>query len=266
MLKNRCSGLLIPATLLAVFLLIQSAARAQESYEIQVYASPTMEKNSSMVELHSNISPMGPKNENAFSHPLHETLEITTGISNNFEIGVYLFNRFANGRLMCTGSHIRPRLTVPDSWKWKLGVSLSLEAGFIKDPLTNIVDWAYEIRPIFDKTLGKHYISFNPAIDGSFTSHEVSFSPNIKYSFTVNSTYALGIEYYGAVGKPFSWDPYDQQTHQFYAVTDLSLDPKYEISFGIGLGITASSDQCNIKLILGRHINWKKNNAAIKNK
>jgi hypothetical protein len=241
-----------------LLLLTSLVTRAQESYEISVYASPTMERNTTMFELHSNVSPSGPVNSTGFMHPLHETLEITTGITNDFEIGVYFFNRFNNGKFDYIGSHIRPRFTVPVSWNWKLGASLSLELGFMKDPGSGMTDWAYEIRPILDKPVGKHYFSFNPTFDGSFTLHEVSFSPNIKYAFAVNSKYALGIEYYGVVGDPFKWDKFDQQTHQVYAVTDLSIDPKYEINFGIGFGVTESSDVCNIKLILGRHIAWGK--------
>lgn len=233
-------------------------AAAQEAYEIQVYSSPTMTRNATMFELHSNISPSGPKNKVGLSHPLHETLEITTGITDNFELGFYLFDRTDNGTFKYIGSHIRPRITVPSSWNWNVGASMSLEAGFVKDPVTNFTDWDYEIRPIIDKTIKKHYISFNPSFEGSFTLKEIEFSPNIKYSYAVTAACSLGFEYYGAVGNPFRWDKHDLQTHQVYAVTDLFVDPRYEIIFGIGHGFTRSSDIWNIKLILGRRANWNK--------
>lgn len=243
----------------AFFLFTFNQLIAQESYEIQVYSSPTTQKNTTIFELHSNISPKGPPNVNDFSHPIHETLEITTGLTNNFELGFYLFNRINNGTFQYTGSHIRPRITAPSSWKWYFGTSLSIETGFNKEPITNLYDWGYEIRPIFDKTIGKNYLSLNPTIDGSFTTNEVSFSPNIKYSYAVNPKYSVGIEYYGVTGKPFNWDRYDIQTHQFFLVTDLYFDTKHEIEFGIGRGATQSSDVWNIKLILGQRISWKKN-------
>ena len=245
--------------ILTFFIIVSNTTYAQETYEVQVYSSPTMAKKTTIFELHSNISPTGPKNETEFTHPLHETLEITTGITNNFELGFYLFNRIDNGIFNYSGSHIRPRITVPSSWKWFMGTSLSVEGGYVKDITTNKYDADYEIRPIFDKTIGKNYLSINPTIDGSFTTKEISFSPNVKYSYMVNPKYSLGIEYYGSTGNPFRWDSYDLQTHQFYLVTDLYLDTKHEFEFGIGRGTTLSSDVWNIKLILGQRVNWAKN-------
>ncbi len=233
--------------------------KAQETYEVQVYSSPTTLKNTTIFELHSNISPTGPKNETNFNHPIHETMEITTGITDNFELGFYLFDRINEGTINYMGSHIRPRITVPTSWNWYFGTSLSLEGGFIKNPITNVYDADYEIRPIFDKTIGKNYFSLNPTLDGSFNTNEVSFSPNIKYAYGVNAKYSLGLEYYGSTGNPFKWDKYDVQTHQFYLVTDLYLDKKHEFEFGIGHGTTISSDVWNVKLILGQRVSWKKN-------
>jgi len=254
--------ILRPLKLLPYFLLVMLLSneiiQAQETFEVQVYSSPTMTKNTTIFELHSNISPTGPRNQDDFTHPLHETLEITTGITNNFELGFYLFNRWNQGCFQYSGSHLRPRITVPTSWHWKIGVSLSVEGGFVKDPTTNRYESDYEIRPIFDKTFGKNYISLNPTVDGSITNKETSFSPNVKYSYTVTPKYALGLEYYGATGNPFRWDNFDIQTHQFYLVTDLFFDKTHEFEFGIGRGTTASSDVWNIKLILGQRVAWKK--------
>ena len=231
--------------------------KAQECYEIQVYASEITEKNTGMIELHSNISPKGPNNVSDFSHPVHETVEFTAGVANNFEIGFYLFNRINNGKSEYIGSHIRPRITAPESWGLKWGASLSFEAGFVKDPASDKTSWDYEIRPIIDRTIGKNYLSINPTFDGVFNTSEFSFSPNIKYTYKLHKLYSIGVEYYGVLGKPFSWDKKEIQTHQLYLVTDLELSPDYEINFGIGHGITQSSDQWNIKLILGRRVEFK---------
>ena len=241
-----------------------STLSAQESYEIQVYASEITPKNTTLIELHSNVSPQGPDNVSKFSSPLHETMEITTGLGNNFEIGMYLFNRLNNGVTQNTGSHIRPRYTVPSSLKWNWGVSISVEAGFIKDPFTDKTIWDYEIRPIFDKTMGKHYIAFNPTFDGSFSENEFSFSPNLKYGYKLSEKYTVGIEYYGVMGNPFKFYSANVQTHQFYLVSDIDLNPNYEINIGVGHGITQSSDQWNIKLILGRKIVCRNKNITTK--
>ncbi len=245
--------------IILLFCLISAITiKAQENYEVQVYSSPTTPENTIVFELHSNISPTGPKNEINFTNPLHETLEITAGITDNFEVGFYLFNRINSGTYNYMGSHIRPRITIPTSWNWFFGTSLSVESGLVKDPFTNKYDADFEIRPIFDKTIGKNYFSINPTFDGSFKTKEISFSPNLKYSYAVNPKYSLGIEYYGVTGNPFNWEKQDLQTHQFYLVTDLFLDDKHEFEFGVGHGTTLSSDVWNIKLILGQHMSFNK--------
>jgi hypothetical protein len=94
-------------------------AAAQDNYEIQVYSSPTQTKVTTMFELHSNytfdsqqnvIDGVCPGN-----HALHETLEITQGIAENFEIGFYFFTNYTNGYgYRYVGSHIRPRVSIPE--------------------------------------------------------------------------------------------------------------------------------------------------------
>jgi hypothetical protein len=49
-----------------------------------------------------------------------------------------------------------------------------------------------------------------------------------------------------------------EQSHALFAVADLYVDPKWEINFGPGWGLTKATDGLVFKLILGRHVNWKK--------
>src|ERR1700759_3096862 len=69
--------------------------RGQDNYEIQVYASPTVGKDTTMVELHSNYSFIGNgAGEGVIStnHMDRETIEITHGFTPWFEVGFYIFN------------------------------------------------------------------------------------------------------------------------------------------------------------------------------
>src|SRR5258707_3735060 len=145
---------------------------AQENYEIQVHGSQTVTKGNTMVELHSNFTFDGSKayadGVQPTNHVFHETIEITHGWNSWFETGFYFFNHIGNdNRTTYVGSHIRPRVMVPASWKWPVGVSLSLEAGYQKRDYSED-DWTLEIRPIVDKQLGKLYLSLNPTFDKSF--------------------------------------------------------------------------------------------------
>ena len=96
---------------------------AQGNYEIQVYGSETVEKDNTMVELHSNYTINGSNTaangELPTNHVVHETIEITHGWTPWFETGFYFFNSIGSGgRTAHVGSHIRPRVAAPQSWNW----------------------------------------------------------------------------------------------------------------------------------------------------
>jgi hypothetical protein len=234
--------------------------KAQDNYEIQVYGSETVEKGHTMLELHSNFTFDGSKTIAdgvlPTNHVFHETVEITHGWTPWFETGFYFFNTIGNdGRTAYVGSHIRPRVAVPESWKWAVGVSVSLEFGFQKaqyDANTS----SLEIRPIVDKKWGSWYVSVNPTLDQSFKGPDqhlgLIFSPNIKGSYDVSKVVALGLEYYGNTGPFFNYYPIRQQEHQIFIATDLNFSPDWEFNAGYGFGLTGVTDRSIFKVILGR--------------
>ncbi len=150
--------------------------QAQGSYEIQVYGSELVAPGATMFELHSNFTFEGSKTvvngQYPTEHQLHETLEITHGFSDWFELGFYVFTS-ADSRVgwQWVGDHIRPRVAIPESWKWPVGVSLSTEIGYqraVYSPDT----WTIEIRPIVDKTIGRAVSMFQSDHPiGRFTDH-----------------------------------------------------------------------------------------------
>ncbi len=248
--------------LLLSFLLILAVtiAKAQDNYEIQVYGAETVEKGRTMLELHSNYTLEGSKTvidgQLPTNNVFHETIEITHGWTPWFETGFYFFNTIGNdGRSAYVGSHIRPRVAAPESWKWPVGVSLSAEFGFQKAAYSANTA-TLEIRPIIDKKWGKWYVSFNPTLDQSFAGPDANrgliFSPNLKESYDVSKVVALGLEYYGSTGPFFHYDPIQQQQHQLFAATDLNFNPDWEFNAGFGLGLTSSTDRAIFKIIIGR--------------
>ena len=127
----------------------------QDNYEIQVYGSDTVAPGHTMVELHSNFTFEGFKTGDhgvlPDQHQLHETVEITQGWTSWFETGFYIFTSYGpNQGYKWVGNHIRPRVRVPDSWHWPVGVSLSTEVGYVR-PIFSADTWTSEIRPIVDK-------------------------------------------------------------------------------------------------------------------
>ncbi|MES2005780.1 MAG: hypothetical protein V4450_14775 [Bacteroidota bacterium] len=239
---------------------------AQENYEIQVYSSPTMTKGQTIFELHSNYTLQGGKDivkgVLPSYHSVHETLEITHGITNNFELGFYLFTNYTPQHgWKVIGTHIRPRIAAPDSWKLPVGLSLSAEIGW-QNKEYSAETFNMELRPIIDKTFGKFYLSFNPTMGITFSGVDKpsapAFAPNVKASYAVSPKISLGTEYYGDLGPLNQFEKLPEQNHALFFVADLYLDPKWEINFGPGFGLTEATDGLVMKLILGRRIDWKR--------
>src|ERR1700691_2086381 len=239
-------------------------ACAQGNYEIQVYGADTIEPKSTMVELHSNFTPDGQKYQidgvYPTNHQQHETLEITQGLTSWSEVGFYVFTSWQNGHgVQWVGDHIGPRVLVPDSWHWPVGVSLSPEVGYqraVYSPDT----WTWEIRPIIDKYLGRWYMAFNPALERTWHGPDVAqglgFSPGVKVSYDLTRVVSGGIEYYADYGRLGTFDSLHNQQQQIFVVTDLNTSPKWEINIGVGVGPTASTDHLIVKGILGRRFDW----------
>lgn len=249
-----------------VFVLCSAAipATAQDNYEIQVYDAETVVPGHTMVELHSNFTIDGSKQMSnglePTNHAWHETIEITRGFTPWFETGFYIFTSLRSGQGWdWVGDHIRPRVRVPESWQWPVDVSLSTEFGYQRRRFSQDT-WTIEIRPIIDKKQGRWYWSFNPTLDRSFhgpsVSRGVEFSPNLKVSYDVTPKVAAGFEYYGALGPITGFDPVRDQQQQFFPTIDLNLAPQLEVNFGLGVGMTRSTDHLIAKLILGYRFNF----------
>jgi hypothetical protein len=242
------------------------SGHAQGNYEIQVYGADTVAPKSLMVELHSNYTIDGQHNTingvYPTNHQEHETIELTEGINNWSEVGFYIFTSEQSGHgVQWVGDHIRPRVRVPDSWHWPVGVSLSTEIGYqraVYSPDT----WTWEIRPIVDKYLGRWYLAFNPALERTWHGPDVSqglgFSPGVKVSYDFSKQISGGVEYYADYGRLGSFYDLHNQQQQIFLVTDLNVSPKWEINIGVGVGPTAGTDHLIVKGILGRHFNWRK--------
>lgn len=266
--KHR-ANLPLASLLLLLAALCPHPAAAQGNYEIQIYGSETVPAKNTMVEVHSNFTPIGQKNvvDGVYptNHQQHETLEITQGLNDWSEVGFYVFTSLQNGHgYQWVGDHIRPRVRVPPSWHWPVGASLSTEIGYqraVYSPDT----WTWEIRPIVDKTLGRWYFAFNPALGRTWHGPDVkkglAFTPGVKVGYDFTKKINAGVEYYadyGRFGALGGFDGLHDQQQQIFVVTDLNLSPKWEFNFGVGLGPTAATDHLIVKAIVGRRFSWGK--------
>ncbi len=240
------------------------AALAQGNYEIQVYGADTVRPRTTMFELHSNFTAQGQKDYvdgvAPTHHAVHETVEITQGITSWSEVGFYVFTSIKpDAGFDWVGDHIRPRVRAPDSWHWPVGVSLSQEIGYQR-PRFSPDTWTWEIRPIVDKQMGRLYWAINPALERTLHGpgiHEgMDFAPGVKVGWDFTKVVSAGVEYYADYGNIADILPLHEQQQQIFLVSDLNVSPKWEINFGAGIGPTAATDRWLIKGILGRRFDW----------
>jgi hypothetical protein len=250
---------LVPLAALLVALAPVRPLHAQDNYEIQVYPSELVAPGNTMVELHSNFTVDGRAVEadglRPTRHALHETLEITHGFAPWLEVGFYIFTseRNADG-WSWVGDHVRPRVAVPSSWHWPVGVSVSTEFGYQRRPFSTDT-WNWEIRPIIDKQLGRWYWSVNPALElavkGENAGHGWSFSPSALLSYDLTRQVTAALEYYGSLGPVSGFASGPEQQQQLFGAVDLNVSPKWEINLAVGRGFTASTDRLLVKTIFG---------------
>lgn len=223
-----------------------------------------------MVELHSNYTIEGEKSSidgvYPTNHQEHETVELTTGVNDCFEVGFYIFTSEQDGHgVQWVGDHIRPRIKVPESWGWPVGVSLSTEIGYQRNVYSPDT-WTWEIRPIIDKAIGRWYFAINPALErtlhGPDVNQALGFAPSAKIGYDFSRTVSAGIEYYADYGRLDRFAATRDQQRQIFLVTDLSISPLWEINLGIGIGSTAATDHLIVKAILGRRFDWGRHSAV----
>ena len=243
---------------------------AQDNYEIQVYGVDTVDPGATMVEFHSNFTAQGSKTTSdgtlPTEHAVHETVEITQGVTSWFETGFYIFTSARPGDgWQWVGDHIRPRFRVPAKWGWPVGLSLSNEIGYQRRQFSADT-WTWEVRPIVDKRVARWYLSFNPPLDKSIHGASVPqgwvFSPNAKVSYDFSKVISGGVEYYGSVGPVGNPDPLADQQQQIFPAIDLNVSPEWELNFGVGWGVTRSTDHLIIKAIVGRRFDWRKRKSS----
>lgn len=273
-------ALLLVGAVTAVLCGRAAILHAQDNYEIQVYPSETVAPKTLLVELHSNFTVEGSTAVQygmlPTEHQQHETIELTQGINDWSEVGFYIFTAERNGNgVQWVGDHIRPRVRVPPSWHWPIGVSLSNEIGYARANFSNPT-WAWQINPIFDQTIGRWYWSVNTTMNwghpvpppSSYTPEQrkiyyrdvspggLTFNPAATLTYQPSKYYNFGLEYYSYYGEIGNFVSLHNQQQQFFPVVNLFVSPKWEINIGAGWGATASTDHLIVKGILGHYFNW----------
>lgn len=236
-------------------------ARAQDIFEIQVYEYRTVPKAMWNLETHLNHIARGTKAPEGTVAPtdrhFHLSLELTRGITENFEIAGYLLTaQRPGGGYEYAGARVRPRLRAPEQWELPVDLSLSFEVGFPR-PQYDANSVTLELRPILEKTLSWARLSLNPvvgrALRGPNTKEGFDFEPGAKFAYFIRRKdwVNVGMEYYGSTGPITGFHPVGEQVHILVPSADLYFSNNAMINLGAGFGLTKAGERVILKMRLG---------------
>jgi hypothetical protein len=238
---------------------LPSVARAQDTFEVQVYEYETVPKGMWNLETHLNYALRGSK---AFegsvaptNHQTHLTFELTRGITDYFELAGYLvFAHRPDAGAEYVGYRIRPRVRLPESWGLPAKVSISTEVGF-PEPAYEEAKSTLEIRPIIEKGVGKWVIDLNPtlgrALSGPGSNDGWDMEPGGRVGYALNPKVELSLEYYGALGSISDPLPASEMTQIIFPGADISLGNGRVFNIGIGGNLNDTGIRSMVKMRLG---------------
>lgn len=215
---------------LALLLVLEVGAWAQDAFEIQVYDYETAPPLKPGAELHVNSALVGirttlPSGELPTEHVTHVTLEPHLGLTRWSEIGFYLQTAIRpSGVIDFAGAKVRFKVRWPRRLADLVGLALNVE--FAGVPVRYEADvYGFEIRPIVDLEWRRLYLSFNPILGvdvrGPFAGSP-QFEPAAKLAVRVLEGLALGAEYYGGFGRLVEPVSRAEQVHRLFGIIELS--------------------------------------------
>jgi hypothetical protein len=243
---------------------ITTAARADLTDEIQVYADDINAPGQFHLELHLNTTPDGRSRpdyagEITPEHGIRLTPEFSYGLTPDLEAGLYVpMLRASGGSFYVAGARARlkwlplqPNRHAPGGPTGAFaGLNFELSqvaARFERDRRV------LEIRPIIGWRNPAWLVAFNPVLDVAFAGpdhdHPPEFAPALKVARTVNDWAALGVEYYLDLGQITQLLPYAQQSHMLFIAADIDLKP-WAFNFGVGRGFGDDTDRWTVKAII----------------
>ncbi len=244
-----------------------SSARAVD--EIQVYNAEIADRGQWTLQQHLNYAINGRKEPDFPGgliphHALNGTPELAYGVTPWYEIGFYApFAVDQNGHFYSNGFKFRQLWVTPEAAKREFFYGVNLELSYSTSKFSQ-TRFNAEIRPIIGVRKGDYEFIVNPIIDIGFGHDgEVEFLPAARFARKFGEDFALGIEYYSALGPIGHFLPLSEQEHNIYGVVDFKVG-RFDVNFGIGYGLTGGSDRLMTKLIIGTDLNDPNTNAKKK--
>jgi hypothetical protein len=238
--------------------LTTTGALAVPPEEIQVYLDDLTKPGHFGADLHNNFVLSGSRSPD-FSgalparHLYRFTPELYYGVSDTFEIGLYLLSTIAPAQgAHYDGEKIRfkyiPRHDEDQGPFW----GLNLEIGKTSTRVSE-VPWNAQLKGIYGLRTGPWTVGFNANFDWSLAGSPatpVSLELDTKVSYDIRKGLAIGFESYNELGPLRDPGPLHRLGQTLYATVDAQLR-KVDLNVGLGRGLTPVSDRWTLKFIVG---------------
>jgi hypothetical protein len=256
---NRLPQIALVLSLCVTFAVCATNARAIDFYEIQIYTVDTAPKGHLVLELHSNsvTTATGQEAHDALDpYQIHETLEATYGLFEHLELGQYLATaKLSNGNYEYAGSRTKVHFGIGDPERWLMAFGGNIELEYMRHQAEEN-PFGLELRPILESHPGHFDIVANLAFEKPFSGPQTHRGFQFDPSGEVIYVHLLpwlspAVEYYGDMGPISPLAGVQSQQHFLVPTVNLDLDPRLEINFGVGFGVTRASNGVFIKSIFG---------------
>jgi hypothetical protein len=231
----------------------QQAAKATD--EIQVYNAEIAAVGQFTIQQHLNYVAGGLTNP-PFSgglvsnHSLNGTPEFAYGVTDWWEVGLYLPFSIANQQFYSDAFKLRTLFVSPHADQRNFFYGVNFEFSNETPPFAQ-TRFAMEIRPIIGIRNSEYEFIINPIVDVGFGKYgEADFAPAARIARKFGQDLYAGLEYYADFGKIGDFSKLADQQHTLFAVTDFKFGV-FDVDFGIGYGLTPASDRFVIKTIIG---------------
>jgi hypothetical protein len=249
--------------LLALALVLVPSLAVAQTDEIQVYDAEIAAPGVFNLTWHNNYTPSGRLAAQEPggvipNHSLNGVPEWAYGVTDWFEAGLYmpLYTLTGDGSLLFNGFKIRTLFVEPDAADQVFIYGINFE---FSDNESHWDSHRYtqEIRPIIGWHLGQLDIIVNPILDNDYEGpSRLDFAPEARIAWNLAKTFAVAAEEYADFGPLRHFYGHDLQSQQLFGVFDYKSEA-LTVEFGVGFGMTPSSDHRVIKLILSRDLNRK---------
>jgi hypothetical protein len=241
----------------AALTLISRVAWAIDPFEIQVYDATANAAGEAGLELHLNRVVSGslgaPAPELPPNHQSHATLEPSFGVLPWWELGAYFQTTLrADGVFDYSGVKLRSKFVTPEGSYPHLRYGVNVELSFLPQHY-DAGQWGAELRPIIAWENSTWLFAANPILSFGLKNlgEGPEFEPAAEAKLKLLGVLGVGFEYYAAFGRLAAPLPREAQGQYLYECIDWLSIPAVEINFGVGEGLTRSSNDLTVKLILG---------------